>query len=71
MQQESLGPEDIPQLYGCLKSAISPDLNLRQHAEATIHSLEDRQGFCSCLAVRTHILRGNLLGYFALHWQKH
>lgn len=56
MQQSSLGPGDIANLYQCLQGALSPDVNVQKAAEETLKSLEDRQGFCSCLAVR-HLLQ--------------
>ncbi|KAK9830439.1 hypothetical protein WJX72_011753 [[Myrmecia] bisecta] len=45
-----LGPGDIGNLFECLKGALSSNTTTRQDAERALQSLEDRAGFCSCLA---------------------
>ena len=52
MQHSALGPGDVPTLYECLRGALSVS-NVQKAAEETLTSLGDRQGFCSCLAVRS------------------
>ena len=51
MSEPHLGPNDIPQLYECLKAALSQDHNRQKQAEATLEGLETRHGYTSCLAV--------------------
>ena len=51
MNEPPLGPSDIPQLYECLKIALSQDQDRQKQAEATLDGLENRHGFTSCLAV--------------------
>ena len=51
MSEPHLGPNDIPQLYECLKAALSQDQHGQKQAEATLDELEHRHGFTSCLAV--------------------
>jgi hypothetical protein len=47
----ALGPSDLPAVFDCLRSALSHDSTTQKQAEATLHDLEARSGFCSCLAV--------------------
>lgn len=49
-----MGPLDLDRLFACLRGAISTDAGVRSSAEATLQSLEDQSGYCSCLAVRIH-----------------
>ena len=51
MSEPHLGPNDIPQLYECLKAALSQDHNRQKQAEATLEGLETRHRYTSCLAV--------------------
>ncbi len=51
MSEPQLGPNDIPQLYECLKAALSQDQHRQKQAEATLDDLETRHGYTSCLAV--------------------
>lgn len=51
MSETPLGPNDIPQLYECLKTALSQDQHRQKQAEGTLEGLENRHGFTSCLAV--------------------
>ena len=53
---EHLGPNDIPQLYECLKAALSQDQHRQKQAEATLVDLEDRHGYTSCLAVSASLV---------------
>ena len=75
MQEGSLGPADIATLYDCLRGALSPDPNLQKGAEETLKALGDRQGFCSCLAVRSlhlciqHFSIGFLKGSSKRRWR--
>ncbi|KAL4857594.1 Importin-11 [Chlorella vulgaris] len=46
----ALGPSDLPAVFDCLRSALSHDPSTQKQAEATLHDLEARSGFCSCLA---------------------
>ena len=55
MSEAPLGPNDIPQLYECLKTALSQDQYRQKQAEATLEGLENRHGFTSCLAVSTRL----------------
>lgn len=49
-QAQPLGPEDLPNVFNCLKWALSPQQEQRQQAEAALRGLETRPGFVSCLA---------------------
>ena len=51
MSETPLGTNDIPQLYECLRTALSQDQHRQKQAEATLEGLENRHGFTSCLAV--------------------
>ena len=55
-------------MFDCLKWALSPQQEQRQHAEAVLHGLELRPGFCSCLAVSVRLA---VLGHWVLRdrWQ--
>lgn len=48
----ALGPQDLPAVFDCLRSALSHDPATQKAAEAALRGLEARPGFCSCLAVR-------------------
>ena len=56
MNEPPLGPSDIPQLYECLKAALSQDQHRQKQAEATLESLGNRRGFTSCLGVSITLL---------------
>jgi hypothetical protein len=49
-QMVPLGPGDLPAVFDCLRSALSHDPATQKQAEAALHELETRPGFCSCLA---------------------
>eukprot|EP00983_Pelagomonas_calceolata_P094761 1157922-Pelagomonas_calceolata.AAC.6 len=46
----ALTPADINAVLQCLTTALSPAQGANKHAEAVLASLEQRPGFCSCLA---------------------
>lgn len=48
----ALGPADLPAVFECLCGALSQNPGVQKQAEAALHALEQRQGFCACLAVR-------------------
>ena len=48
----ALSPANLPELYECLKAALSSDTATRQNAEAQLKHLETHDNFSSCLAVR-------------------
>lgn len=48
---EALGPGDLPAVFQCLKGALSQNTAIQKEAEAALHALETRPGFCSCLVV--------------------
>jgi hypothetical protein len=48
----ALGPADLQLVFECLKGALSQNSAIQKQAEAALHTLEARPGFCSCLAVR-------------------
>ena len=50
--QAPLSAADVPQLLALLQSALSHDASVQKQTEALLASLEQRQGYCSCLAVR-------------------
>ncbi len=54
----ALGPQDLPAVFDCLRSALSHDPATQKAAEAALRDLEARPGFCSCLAVRATALFG-------------
>jgi hypothetical protein len=47
----ALGPADLQLVFECLNGALSQNSAIQKQAEAALHSLEARPGFCSCLAV--------------------
>jgi hypothetical protein len=47
-----LGPGDLPAVFECLKGSLSQNGAVQKQAEAALHALQTRAGFCSCLAVR-------------------
>ena len=51
MDQSALSEADVPQLLQLLQSALSQDAAIQKQTEALLASLEQRQGYCSCLAV--------------------
>lgn len=44
---------DVPFVLQCLRAALATTGEGQKQAEAHLQSLEDRPGFCSCLAVRS------------------
>ena len=49
----ALTAAEVPSLLELLSSALSQTPEVQKHAEGVLASLEHRQGFCSCLAVRS------------------
>lgn len=46
-----LTPNDIAHILGALQGALNQNTDVQKQAEAYLASLEQRPGFCSCLAV--------------------
>ena len=51
MDGAPLGPGDLQAVFDCLKGSLDQNPAIQRDAEAALHALETRPGFCSCLAV--------------------
>eukprot|EP00200_Dunaliella_tertiolecta_P006752 CAMPEP_0202339348 /NCGR_PEP_ID=MMETSP1126-20121109/1250_1 /ASSEMBLY_ACC=CAM_ASM_000457 /TAXON_ID=3047 /ORGANISM="Dunaliella tertiolecta, Strain CCMP1320" /LENGTH=1084 /DNA_ID=CAMNT_0048929889 /DNA_START=100 /DNA_END=3354 /DNA_ORIENTATION=- len=61
----ALTPADINAVLQCLTTALSPAQGANKHAEAVLASLEQRPGFCSCLA---EIIGGRAAHDYSARW---
>lgn len=56
MDIASLGPGDLQTVFECLRGALNQQPVIQKQAEASLSDLSLRSGFCSCLAVRHHLI---------------